>query len=181
MRPVRLLMRTAAALFFLFGLFGDGSAAAQPANFDGRWILVPDPPAPGRGATGGMGSGWGADIILTQDAATLTLEYTPFVRYDMQPPIRFVYQLNGTESRNTINMGRGPQEQVSKTVWNGNKLVITTVQSFTAPSKKTSETLTSQTTQVLSLESPATLVVETTRSGVMGGPSSTTKSVYKKN
>jgi len=30
------------------------------------------------------------------------------------------------------------------------------------------------------LESPATMVVEVTRAGVLGGPASTTRSVYRK-
>ena len=42
---------------------------------------------------GTMGSGWGADITVTQDATTLTIEYAQFARSDMQPPTRFVYRL----------------------------------------------------------------------------------------
>ena len=96
---------------------------------------MPDSPAAvpqgGQIAPATMGSGWGSDITVTHDATTLTIEYAQFGRYDMQPPVKFVYLLNGSESRNTINMGRGPQEQVSKTAWDGNKLVITTRHSFT--------------------------------------------------
>ena len=78
-----------------------------------------------------MGSGWGADITVTQDAATLDDRVTrSSPASDMQPPLKFVYLLNGSESRNTINMGRGPQEQVSKAAWDGSKLVITTVHTF---------------------------------------------------
>ena len=83
-----------------------------------------------------MGTGWGPDITITQDAGTLAIEFARFARSDMQPPTRLVYRLNGAESRNTINMGRGPQEQVSKAGWDGSTLVITTVHTFTVSSSR---------------------------------------------
>lgn len=168
----------AAAVFFVAGL------SAQPTpDFTGRWVVVPDtaPAAGQRGggpAEGSMGSGWGPDITVTQDAKALTIQFTPFIRSDMQPPFTFVYLLDGSESRNTINMGRGPQEQVSRAAWDGGKLVITTTYSFKVTPD--AETVTGETKQVLSLESPASLVVETTRGAVLGGPPSTTRTVYKK-
>jgi hypothetical protein len=179
MRPVKKVMRAGAVVLFA------GSLAAQaPADFSGRWSLVPDPPAAaGRGGagtvTGTMGSGWGADITVTQDAATLAIEYPQFGRYDMQPPLKFVYTLNGSESRNTINMGRGPQEQVSRAAWDGNRLIITTRYTFTPARDATP--MTNEVTQILSLAAPASLVVDTTRSGAMGGPPLTTKTIYKRN
>jgi hypothetical protein len=97
----------------------------------------------------------------------------------MQPPLKFVYLLDGSESRNTINMGRGPQEQVSRAVWDRNRLVITTRYSF-MPARDAQPT-TNEVTQILSLAAPASLLVETTRSGAMGGPPSTTKTTYRKN
>jgi hypothetical protein len=72
-------------------------------------------------------------------------------------------------------MGRGVQEQVSTTSWKGKQFVIkTTHRDVNAPDRE----VTSETVQVLSLETPTSLVVETTRSGVMGGRSSTTRAVY---
>jgi hypothetical protein len=170
---------TAAAILFAAGL-----AAQAPPDFSGRWSIAPDPPPPpgqrgGRTVSGSLGSGWGTDITVTQNAATITVEYAQFARGDMQPPTKFVYRLDGTESRNTINMGRGPQEQVSKAAWDGGRLAITTSHQFAAgPGGKV---MTSEVRQVLSLESPAVLVVETTRSAVMGGQPSTTTTTYKKN
>lgn len=179
MRPVKILMRVAAAVLVVAG-----PAAQTPPDFSGRWVIAPDPPpaATGRGggpASGSMGSGWGADITVTQDAKALTIHYAQFTRSDMQPPMKFVYLLNGSESRNTINMGRGPQEQVSRAAWDGSRLVITTTHSFKVT--QDGEAMTSETRHVLSLESPASLVVETTRGAVMGGQPSTTKTVYRKN
>lgn len=191
MAPVERLMRVAAIAWVVASV-----TAQTPANFSGRWILVPDPPsaAPrvGAGATGTVGTGWGSDIAVTQDATTLAIEYTPFARSDMQPPTKLIYRLDGSESRNSINMGRGPQEQVSKVLWDGNRLVITTVQTFAVASSRDSTrsgktpssgktAMTSETRHVLWLESPGVLAIETTHGGVLGGQPSTTKTLYKKN
>jgi hypothetical protein len=169
-------------------------AAQQKPDFSGRWTTeaapaatpaATQPGAPaapprggGPGRSGDMGSGWGSPITITQDAAKLTLEYAFFARGDMQPPLRFVYALDGTESRNSVMMGRGIQLQVSKTSWDGDKLVITTTHSLVDPSsgKPTSAVV----TQTLSLESPTSLVVESTRAGVFGGPTTNAKTVYRK-
>jgi hypothetical protein len=184
MRQLTTVTGAAAAVILAANL-----AAQTPADFSGRWTLAPDAPATatargGQTALGTMGSGWGNDLTVRQDTTTLTIEYAPFARSDMQPPLKFVYLLNGSESRNTINMGRGPQEQRSTTAWDGSKLVITTVHSFKASrggeTGETGEIMTSETRHVLSLESPALLTVETIRSAVMGGQPSTTKTSYRR-
>jgi hypothetical protein len=175
MRPVEIVMGA-----FTILLITTGAASAQQASFAGRWVLAPDP-APtaqrgGRPAPANQGTGWGSDLTITQDATTLTIEYARFGRGDMQPPTKLVYRLDGSESRNTVNVGRGPQEQVSRARWEGDRLILTTVHRFTVQG----QAMTSETTRVLSLESPASLAIETTYSAVMGGPSSTVRSVYKK-
>jgi hypothetical protein len=161
-------------------LIATGAAFAQQASFAGRWVLAPDP-APtsqrgGRPAPANQGTGWGSDLTITQDATTLTIEYARFGRGDMQPPTKLAYRLDGSESRNTINVGRGPQDQVSRARWEGDRLIITTVHRFTVDGKE----LTSETTRVLWLDGPGSLVIETTYSAVMGGPSATVRSVYRK-
>ena len=75
-------------------------------------------------------------------------------------------------------MGRGMQEQVSKATWDAGKLVITTVHDIADP--RGGADLKSETKHVLSLESPTVLLVETTRSAVMGGQPSTTQTRYTK-
>ena len=125
-----------------------------------------------------MGSGWGSNITVTQDASRLTVEYMFFARGDMQPPLKFVYALDGSETKNSVMMGRGIQLQTSKTAWEGNRLVISTVHSFANP--ETGHPMTSEVEQALTLESPTTLTVEATRIGVLGGPSSTTRTTYRK-
>jgi len=205
MRSVEMIMRLAAAVFI-----AAGTAAAQTPSFAGRWVLAPEPPSRtqsgGRLTPSAPGTLWGSDVTLTQDATTLTVEYARFARSDMQPPTKLVYRLDGAESRNTINVGRGPQEQVSRAKWDGERLTIVTQHRFTtsaagvtpgqrqsaptgntpsarpqtAQDPKDPENMTSETTQVIWLESPASLVIETTAGGVMGGPSSTARSVFKK-
>jgi len=96
----------------------------------------------------------------------------------MQPPLKFVYALDGSETRNSVMMGRGAQPQVSRTTWEGDSLVITTIHTFANPAN--GKPMTQEVRQKLSLNLAGSLVVETTRPGVLGGPSSTTTTVYKK-
>jgi hypothetical protein len=177
MRPVKRVMRLA----FRLALLSAPVAAQQPPDFSGRWQLVPDRTATTSSARSvpAMGSGWGSDLSIAQDATTLSVEFTPYVRYDMQPPTRLVYRLDGAESTNTVNVGRGPQDQVSTAAWDGARLTITTVRTFSAAPGDTPTTI--RTTQIVALESPTTLVVETTHAGALGGAPSTSRSIYKKN
>jgi hypothetical protein len=140
-------------------------------DFSGRWVADPGP-APD------MGSGWGSSITVAQDASRLTVEYAFFGRGDMQAPLRFAYALDGSETKNSVMMGRGVQEQSSRAAWQGGTLVVTTTHAFTDP--QTGKPVTMTVKQALTLDSPASLVVETTRSGVLGGPPSTSRTVYKK-
>jgi len=183
----------AAAMFTLLTVGAGGQA--RP-DFSGRWTTDPDPAAPtapagaGRagappaapgqrgGQTGNMGSGWGSTITITQDASKLTVEYAFFGRGDMQPPLKFVYALDGSQTKNSIMMGQGIQDEASKTAWDADRLVITTVHTF--PNPENGQQMTTDVKRVLSLESPTSLVVETTRSGVLGGPANTTRTVYRK-
>jgi hypothetical protein len=125
-----------------------------------------------------MGSGWGSTITISQDAKSLTVEYAFFSRGDMQPPIKFVYALDGSETKNSVMMGRGIQTQTSHAVWAGTTLAITTTHTLADPA--TGKPTTTEVVQKLTLESPTSLVVETTRAGVAGGPASTTRTAYRK-
>ena len=181
------MMRTLLA-FSCVAVIAAHPAAQAPADFSGKWTLEPPavattPAVPGTPAAaaqpGDMGSGWGSTITIAQDARQLKVEYVFFSRYDLQPPLTFIYPLDGSEGRNTVMLGRGEQTELSTAQWNGATLVITTrhrVDTGIAAGKP----LTVDVTRKLSLESPATLIVEVTRAGVMGGPSSTTRSVYRK-
>jgi hypothetical protein len=156
-------------------------AAQAPPNFAGKWTMIRESAAPdaGRGApipaTGG--SLWGEEFTISQDAATLTIERAQFSRYDMQPAMRFVYALDGQGSRNVINMGRGPQEQISRAVWKGNTLVITTQHGLAASRSAGLPSI--EVTHVLSIDDAGALVIEATRAGA-DSPVSTTRTRYKK-
>jgi hypothetical protein len=181
----------AVALFFVtsVSVLAPSLVVAQsPTDFSGTWTLVPPERAagvakgsapPALSAHGDMGSGWGPEITIAQDDSALTVVYTYFHPRDMHPPFTFRYPLNGSSVTHTVNMGRGPQEQVSKASWRGAALAIATTHRFVNPVD--GQAMTSETTQVLSLESPSTLVIETTRPGVPGGaPSSTTRTTHRK-
>ncbi len=149
------------------------SAAAQPhPDFAGRWTSAPAQ------TTGSMGSGWGPTITVTQDANRLTVEYPFYTPYDMQPPLRFIYALDGSETKNQVTMGRGLQVQSARAEWKGQQLVITTTIPFTNPDD--GRPMTSEVTRTLTLESPTSLVVETVFGGALGGPSTTTRTSYHK-
>jgi hypothetical protein len=167
------------------GCLAANLAAQAPADFSGRWKVetkaetpvtstAPGVPAP----RGDMGSGWGSTIAITQNATQLVVETILYSNYDLQQQPRFVYALDGSETRNTMTMGRGSQPIASRARWDGSSLRITTVHTLTDPSS--GKPLTMDVTQTLSLSSPTTLVVEATRSGVLGGQPSTTRTVYTK-
>lgn len=163
------------------------TAAQPPADFSGRWTLdmpavattpaVPGTPA-AAAAPGDMGSGWGSPLTIAQDAKQLRVEYAVFSRYDLQPPLAFVYPLDGSEGRNAVTMGRGEQVESSRARWDDQTLVIVTTRRV--DERAAGAPFTAEMTQKLSLESPTTLIVETTRAGVLGGPASTTRAVYRK-
>ncbi len=161
------------------------SAAAQTTpSFAGQWTSAPDPAAtPAAGRAGGvapsMGSGWGSTITITQDVAQLVVEYAFFGRGDMQAPLKFTYALNGSPTKNSVMMGHGIQVQTSRAIWEGQKLAITTTSQIPNPAGSGAP-LATEIKQVLSLESPTSLVVEATRAGLMGGNASTTRTVYRK-
>ena len=159
-------------------------AQAKP-DFSGRWTSEPEAKTtePGSGQpsaarVGDMGSGWGTNPTITQTADRLTVEYMFFARGDMQPPLKFVYALDGTETKNSVMLGRGIQMQTSKTAWEGAKLIITTTHTFENPTN--GQPMKSEVKQTLTLASPTSLIVETTRGGVLGGSAATTRTVYRK-
>jgi len=161
--------------------------AQPPADFSGRWILdapvitstpaVPGTPA-AAAAPGDMGSGWGSTITIAQDTNRLSVEYPIFSRYDLQPPLKFTYPLDGSVGRNTVTMGRGEQTESSRAQWNGQALIIITT--FDIADRGAGKPFTAELVRKLWLESPTTLIVEATRAGVLGGPAATTRSVYRK-
>lgn len=173
----------AAGRWVLLAVVVASRARAQShPDFSGKWASEAPPPIPPardvaaqRGTppplVADIGSGWGRAIAIAQDARALVVEWPYFTTYDLQPPLRFAYALDGAETVNTAMVGRGEQRSRARASWSGSSLVITT--SF-APSGGAPESTIQQT---LTLTSPTTLVVETTRHG----PSDvTTRTTYTK-
>jgi hypothetical protein len=118
-----------------FSVFvGQGLRAQTTPNFSGRWVQV----TPSAEAEGG-----GSERTVTQDAATLTTEHPSEGGGHRQ-----VYKLDG-ESRSTL----GRVEVVSKTVWDGARLVITSTATYPGDNKRESR-------QVWSLGTDGRLTIE---------------------
>jgi hypothetical protein len=118
MRRVTAILSVAAVVLMAAGLV----AQAKP-SFAGEWKIVADPAADGGG---GRGGGPGSDLTITQGAAAMTLEYR--AGGQAPAPVKLTYKLDGSVSKNMM-AGRGggaPTEQVSKAMWAGNNLVVTT-------------------------------------------------------
>lgn len=162
MRPMFHALCTAGLSMFMAA----PASAQQAPNFSGQWQ---------RDDQNDLGSGWGDVITVTQNDSRLQVECAHFAKTDMQPPLIYIYDLKGRESRNNVMMGRGVQTQTSHARFNGGKLNITTLHELTYQGKPVK----SEVQQVLSLESPTTLVVEVTRAGVLGGPPTISRSVYR--
>ena len=105
MRRVTAILSVVAVVLMAAGLV----AQAKP-SFAGEWKLMV---ARGQGEPG-------VDLTITQSATAMTLAY--------RDGVKLTYKLDGSESKNMM-AGRGggaPTEQVSKAMWAGNNLVVTT-------------------------------------------------------
>lgn len=179
------MARTAwSAAIVLVALVSATPTLQTPPDLSGRWTVQaePAPATPAAGAAlprGDMGSGWGSPITITQDARQFVVEQALFSRYDLQPPVRSVFLLDGSESRNALMIGHTTQVRTSRAAWEGTTLRISTVYPSIDPAS--GKMFTTEVTHRLSLESPAALVVNVTRSSPLGGGETTTRTVYRKN
>jgi hypothetical protein len=140
------------------------AAAQAPANFAGKWTLIPDPNA----AAGGPG-GLGMEATITQDASTLSI-----TRTTQMGTFTSNYKLDGSESRNTLTIQGNSIDQLSTTKWDGGKLLVNTKMDFGGN--------VAELKMVMSLDPSGNLQVETTRPDFQGGGAPvTTKTAYKKN
>jgi len=177
--------KTLAGLLSVAGVAWAEAAQERP-NFSGEWVRADSAEAPVAVAAAGdasfrrgdMGSGWGSPLTIAQQADRLVVEYAFFSNYDLQPRLRFTYALDGSESRNAVMIGHATTEQRSRVSWAGSTLVITTT--FPAPGGADGATVLAEVRQALRLESPARLVIETTRIGVLGGATTTTTATYNR-
>ena len=161
MRRISALLSVAAIVMWTVGAY----AQAKP-DFSGKWVReapAGGAAAGGGGGRGGGGGGFGMENTITQNAKTLTVEYTAG-----QNPVKLVFNLDGSASTNKM-MGRGGEatDQVSKATWDGAKISIVT----TTPNGDVK--------RVISMEG-ANMVIESTVPGRDGGAPTTNKAVYKK-
>jgi hypothetical protein len=152
------------------------TAGANPPDLAGRWTLIVESPALTGGAAPSAipataSSGWGREITITREGGGVTIERHQFIENDMQPPMRYAYALDGTESRNVVNMGRGPQEQIARAERKGEALVITSRHGA-------GTALAAEVAHLFSIEASGELIVETTRTA--GSARSTTKARYRR-
>src|SRR5438128_1184681 len=164
MRRSTALMSVAAVAF----MASNALAQAKP-NFAGTWNQVVDTAAQaamaaggggGRGGRGGGRGGFGPTFTATQDDKTLTITRTMG-----QNEVKAVYNLDGSESKNTMQGRGGPQESTSTAKWDGASLVITTNgQGQNGPTVTTTK---------LTTDATGSLWVETTRPGQDGAPMTT--------
>jgi hypothetical protein len=162
----------------LSGVWIAETGAAPPSNAPGVPAAVPQRPDTGPLSRGGMGAGWGTPLTITQSQEQLVVEVRLFSNYDLQPQPRFVYALDGSESRNTFMPGHASQVRVSRASWEGETLVIVTRYPGIDPA--TGKPFTAEVTSKLSLRSPSELVIESTVNGVLGGQATTGTTVYRK-
>jgi hypothetical protein len=84
------------------------------------------------------------------------------------------YNLDGSESKNTVNFNGNSFDQVSRTKWDGQKLIVNTTMSV--------ENTPVEFSMVISQDAAGTLGLEATRPDFQGGGGPiTTKATYKKN
>jgi hypothetical protein len=166
-------------------LFSAGVAAAQQRpDFSGTWVLADTSGARSSVAAtgdagfrrGDMGSGWGSPLTISQRPDSLIVEYTVFSAYDLQPPLHFGYALDGSETRNAVMVSHAESVQRCKVAWRGDTMIITTL--HPVPDLGRERVAVAEVRQALTLSSPRSLVVETTRVGILGGPTTTTRTTY---
>jgi len=163
------------------------SIAAKNPDFSGTWSTtvlhrVSVINRTDESAIPTLGSGWGDKISIKHVPNELEVERVVFIPRDFQQLVRYRFALDGATSKNNVLTGREGKPITSTTRWEGNRLVITSTYPF--KDTKTGNWLESKMTQTLWLEPPTitpwepTLVVETTREGLMGGLTSTNRTAY---
>src|SRR5262245_16360958 len=101
-------------------------------NFSGTWSRVDTDAEQASVATAGdqssrigsPGSGWGSPLTIRHDTTVLVVEYAHFSAYDLQPPLRFTFAMDGSDSRNDLMIGHTQSTQHSRLAWRDDKLVI---------------------------------------------------------
>ena len=157
----RAILSAALAVAFVAGV-----AAAQKPNFAGKWTMdaTKSDPMGGRQGGGAPGGGAPAPITITVDGQKMSISQTRG-----ETTVTTVYMLDGTVSKNTVagRQGGEPTEVTYTSKWEGNALVTTIVNPRGTSTEKRW------------IDADGTMVVESTRTGQDGTPT-TRKTVFKR-
>jgi len=157
------MKRSSLALPLVITALVTAAVLAQTPNFSGKWTVVPDP-----AATGGGFGGIGQTAVIKQDATSMVI-----TRTTQMGEFTSTYKLDGSESKNTLNIQGNAIDQISKTKWDGGTLHVDTSMSFDSNPVNV--------TMAMSLDGSGNLVVVSTRPDFQGGGGPvTTKTTYKK-
>jgi hypothetical protein len=116
-------------------------------------------------------------VTVTQRRDSLVIEYVFFAPYDLQPPIRLAYALDGSESRNTVMIGHAGVTQWARVQWRDAALVI--IATYPLPAGVRGGGASTDVRQTLSLDGSGRLVVETIRAAaVSSGAPDTARTTY---
>jgi hypothetical protein len=163
------------AALVLFLALPQGISAQGKADFSGTWTFdeAKSDPAPARAGGGGGGGGRGGGRMGGAPATAMTIKQTAgeltLDRTTAQGAQTVVLKLDGSESKNTIGMGPA----VSKAVWDGPRLVVTTTQTVQGRGGE----ITINSKEIYSVQGNV-LTIETTRSTPAG--EQTRKLIYTK-
>lgn len=156
----------------LFSLVLAAPARAQHPSFAGEWAQADtsaNRPSVSRTGyesfpVGDMGSGWDAPLTIRQTKDSLFVELEHFVEYDHQPRLHLSFALDGSVTRNRINIGNAEVVLPARARWDGGALVIVTT--FPVPAEVGGGP--TEVRQVLTLDDQGHLVLETTRPDIHG-------------
>lgn len=123
-----------------------------------------------------MGSGWGSPLTLTQRGNRLIVEYPFFSAYDLQAPLHYEFPLDGSEAENDVTIGPTRTRILGRTTRQGGTLVLVTRQPV--PPEVAGPGVMAEVRRELSLPSPDTLLIVTTRVGVAGAPTTVVRTTY---
>ena len=130
------------------------SAQKRP-DFSGRWVVVEPAPAAG------------TEVVLKQTEALLTNSHD-----SEGDGHRNEYRLDGSEHTTTMRSHGTDIVTVSKAVWQGDRLSITTVTTY-SPDRKLDQTM------IWSLDEKGQLIIDLTET-LTGRPTEKTRIVHKK-
>ena len=142
-------------LLVLIALFGVSAAAQEKPNFTGTWIVV----APAEGA--------GQEQEVRHTPTTLSKGHG-----SEGGGHSATYKLDGTESRNELTSHGQPIVTLSKALWDGDKVVITSATTYPDGRKL-------DTKEIWSLDSTGRLVIEMSMT-MTGMPAQSMTVVHRK-